>query len=416
MSPVRHSASDAPLVLAPDVSAVRRDQLISRLRKRVPAAARDAVQAIEQQLPGYVRTHAARDPQGLAFSVKWAIGHFVALLGDPGLSSTAIDRHFHRIGACEAREGRGLDMLQAALRIGAGVAIRRLTQEAELMDAPVTSTTVVRMTQSMLGYLDQLAAAAAAGHADCGARRAGRLQARRRALLGMLLERDADLARIRLLAADCDWPIPRTVAAVALCEATGDYCGGPGGEPAPHLALPQDVLTGLYLDEPCLVIPDPDGPGRRRVLDAALGGWVAAVGPTMPLDHCALSLELARQALALARDGVIEAPSPITAADHIPDVMLDQSPELASLLVDRKLRPLVRSAGVHTRDKLAATFLICIESNFNATEAAARMHVHAQTVRYRIRQLEALFGDDLHDPAQRLEFHLALRALTTPRP
>ncbi|WP_309240065.1 helix-turn-helix domain-containing protein [Actinomadura sp. J1-007] len=90
-------------------------------------------------------------------------------------------------------------------------------------------------------------------------------------------------------------------------------------------------------------------------------------------------------------------------------------PDLTALLVDRKLRPLLRSPRVHARDKLAETFLTCIENNFNATEVAARMQVHAQTVRYRLRQLEALFGQDLHDPAQRLEFHLALRAWIGPR-
>lgn len=409
-SPARLLTSDAPLVLAPGISPAHRDQVLNRLRKRVPDAARDAVREIEQQLPGYVRAHVAGNPQALTFSVEWAIGHFVGLLGDPELSSTAIAAHFHRIGACEAREGRGLDTLQAALRIGAGVAIQRLTEEAELLDAPVTSATVVHMTQSVLSYLDQLASAAAAGHADTGARRAGRFQARRRALLDQLLERDADLGRIRLLAADCDWPVPRTVAAVALSETHGAPGDEREGRPAPHPVLPPDVLAGLDLDEPCLVIPDPDGPGRRHALDAALAGWVAGIGPTMPLDRCAHSLRLARQALALARDGVIEAPSPIAAVDHIPVVMLDRSPELTSLLVDRKLRPLLRSARANTRDKLAVTFLICIESNFSATEAAARMHLHAQTVRYRIRQLEDLFGDDLHDPDQRLEFHLALRA------
>lgn len=137
----------------------------------------------------------------------------------------------------------------------------------------------------------------------------------------------------------------------------------------------------------------------------------AAEAPLVPASGTTLG---GRDDLIMARGGVIEAPSPITAADHIPVAMLDRSPELASLLVDRKLRPLLRSPRVQAREKLAETFLACIESDFSATEAAARMNVHAQTVRYRLRQLEALFGDDLHDPAQRLEFHLALRAWIAP--
>ncbi|QKG27073.1 PucR family transcriptional regulator [Actinomadura verrucosospora] len=400
--PVRDSVLDAPLLPSPDVCTANGDVLVGGLHKRVPDAARDAVREIERKLPGYVRAHDARYGEMLSFTAEWAIGHFVDLLGDPGLPSAAITDHFREIGAGEAREGRGLEMFQSALRIGAGVAVQRLTEEAESLDGPVTAAAVVRVTQAVLGYLDRLAAAAAEGHADSGALRAGRLQAQRRALLEALIERDAGLARIRFLAADCDWPVPRTVAAVALSESRGD--------PGPRHALPPDALLGLHLDDPCLIVPDPDGPGRSQALHTTLTGWGASVGPTVPVTLCAVSLRLARRALALARDGFIQAPSPITAADHIPMAMLGRSPQLTSLLIDRKLRPLLSSPRVHARDKLAETFLTCIESNFSPTEVAARMHVHAQTVRYRLRQLEALFGDDLHDPAQRLEFHLALRA------
>ncbi|MER6815863.1 helix-turn-helix domain-containing protein [Spirillospora sp. NPDC000708] len=405
-SPAPLPAAEAPIVLASGRPLGDGDELIRELRKRVPDTARVAVRRIERELPGYVRVHDGRYARVLAFSVEWAVRHFVGLLGDPGPPSAALTGHFRRLGAGEAREGRSLETFQAALRIGAGVAIQRLTEEAESLGAPVTPATVVHVTQAALGYLGRLAAAAAEGHAEAGAQRAGRFRSRRRALLEKLVERDAGLAQIRLLAADCDWPVPRTVAAVAL--------SAPPGGPAPRLVLPADVLVGLHLDDPCLVVPDPDGPGRRRALDAALAGWVAAVGPSVPVGRGARSLLLARRVLALARDGVIEAPSPITAADHIPVAMLDRSPELASLLVDRKLRPLLRSPRVQAREKLAETFLACIENDFSATEVAARMNVHAQTVRYRLRQLEALFGDDLHDPAQRLEFHLALRAWIAP--
>ncbi|MFD0901888.1 PucR family transcriptional regulator [Actinomadura sediminis] len=389
-------------LLAAGVDAGSRDRLLGGLRKGVPDAARDAVRAIERELPVYVRPHDARYVQVLTISVERAIGHFVDLLGDPDLPSDAVTEHFRRIGAGEAGEGRGLEALQAAFRIGAGVAIRRLTEEAQRQDVSVTSTAVARVTQAVLGHIDRLAAAAAEGHAERAARQTGGVRARRRALLEGLLEPGTGPEDVRLLAADCEWPVPRTVAAVAL--------SAPPGGRAPRPALPPDVLVGLHLDDPCLVVPDPDGPGRRRALETAMAGWDAAIGPTVPVARCALSLRLARQALLLAHDGVIAARRPIAVVDHIPMTLLGQSPELASLLVERKLRPLLRSPRRHARHKLAETFLACIESNFNANQVAARMDVHAQTVRHRLRQLEALFGEDLHDPAQRLEFHLALRA------
>ena len=38
------------------------------------------------------------------------------------------------------------------------------------------------------------------------------------------------------------------------------------------------------------------------------------------------------------------------------------------------------------------------------------LHVHPQTVRYRLAQLRELFGDELEDPHARFELSLALRA------
>ena len=38
------------------------------------------------------------------------------------------------------------------------------------------------------------------------------------------------------------------------------------------------------------------------------------------------------------------------------------------------------------------------------------MHVHPQTVRYRLRQVDDLFGDQLRDPDRRFELEIALRA------
>ena len=40
---------------------------------------------------------------------------------------------------------------------------------------------------------------------------------------------------------------------------------------------------------------------------------------------------------------------------------------------------------------------------------AQQIHVHPQTVRYRLRQIQELFGDQLRDPDRRFELQLALR-------
>jgi DNA-binding PucR family transcriptional regulator len=54
------------------------------------------------------------------------------------------------------------------------------------------------------------------------------------------------------------------------------------------------------------------------------------------------------------------------------------------------------------------TLLSCLQNGFNATEVASRLHVHPQTVRYRLHQLEELFGERLYDPETRLEMEMVL--------
>jgi DNA-binding PucR family transcriptional regulator len=44
--------------------------------------------------------------------------------------------------------------------------------------------------------------------------------------------------------------------------------------------------------------------------------------------------------------------------------------------------------------------------------AAAELHVHPQTVRYRLARLREYFGDQLEQPDRRFELELALRAET----
>lgn len=71
------------------------------------------------------------------------------------------------------------------------------------------------------------------------------------------------------------------------------------------------------------------------------------------------------------------------------------------------------------RNRMATTLLVWLQTRGTHREIAARLDVHPQTVRYRIHQLQQLFGDKLTDPDTRLTMELALRAhllLTPPTP
>jgi hypothetical protein len=376
--------------------------MVASLRRHVPGIAREAVAEIERGVPQYARPHDARYAEGLGTAVELAIGHFVDLLADPGASSAETMAFFREVGVGEAREGRGLDPLQAALRTGAGVAVRRLTEASERSRHRVTASMIAQIAQAVLAYLDGLAAVVAEGHSEVAARAEGERRNRRRALLELLISEPApSAAELREPARRAEWLLPRTVAAVALREEA------PGTARQP--ALSDDVLSGTHLDEPCLILPDPIGPGRRRMLRSGLRGWVAAVGPTVTPAELAGSLRWARQTLALATSGVIPHGGLVASEDHVPMLLLSQDRELLERAASRRLAPLMKLRPSQ-RHRLAETFLVSLECGFNATQVSTRLQVHPQTIRYRVRQLETFFGEDIYEPGLRLEFHMLLHA------
>ena len=375
--------------------------MVAALRRHVPEIVQEAAAEIERGVPQYARPHDTRYSQVLEQAVERAIGHFVDLLADPGASSAETMAFFREIGVGEAREGRGLDPLQAALRTGAGVAVRRLTEASERTRHRVTAGMIAEVAQAVLAYLDRLAAVVAEGHAEVTARAAGERRNRRRALLELLIaERPPRPAELTELACRAEWLLPRTVAAVALKERRA------GARPP---ALPEEVLSGMHLDRPCLIVPDPGGPGRRGTLRSGLRDWVAALGPTVAPAELAGSLRWARQALDLAATGVIAHDGLVAAEEHTPILLMTQDRDLLDRAASCRLRPLMKLRPGQRR-RLAETFLVSLECGFNATQVSSRLRVHPQTIRYRVRQLETFFGDDIYEPGNRLEFHMLLYA------
>jgi hypothetical protein len=262
---------------------------------------------------------------------------------------------------------------------------------------------------AIVRYLNGLTADLAAAMTEA----AGTKRALRRRLLELLLsDPQPPYAETARLAREAGWRIPRRVAAVVFPEQS--QCGCP-----PLSTLPADVLADMDGPDPCLLVPDPDGPGRARRLETALGAWplkagtAAAVGPAVPLARACASLGWARQALTLAQRGLIPLPGGKPAVvwcdEHLATLVLLADPELVALLGRQVLAPL-RRLRPDQADRLAETLLAWLESADNAETAARLLHVHPQTVRYRLRQLTQLFGDALTDPEARFRLLVALRA------
>ncbi len=129
----------------------------------------------------------------------------------------------------------------------------------------------------------------------------------------------------------------------------------------------------------------------------------------MAVTEAGRSLRWATRALGLMGRGILPRQGVVRCADHLSTLLLYGDEPLLAQLQARALAPLdTVSAG--QRPRLAETLLAWLLSGSNVPDVAARLHIHPQTVRYRLRQLEKLFGDALHDPDTRLDLVLALRA------
>jgi DNA-binding PucR family transcriptional regulator len=99
----------------------------------------------------------------------------------------------------------------------------------------------------------------------------------------------------------------------------------------------------------------------------------------------------------------------IRCEEHLPELLLFDSDGVMRILARRGFSSLPDlTPGQRTR--LPETLLAWLTTGGSVPETAARLMIHPQTVRYRMRQLEEIFGDQLHDHDWRFEMQLVLRA------
>ncbi|MFE0188031.1 PucR family transcriptional regulator [Streptomyces sp. NPDC058989] len=194
-------------------------------------------------------------------------------------------------------------------------------------------------------------------------------------------------------------PLPESVQAVAMRYREG--------WPLPELDDP-NVLTNWERSHPYLLIIDP-GRDTEPMLRRALCGWTAVLGPALPRAEATSSLRWARTLLAVTPEDNGGEGKLIRALDHLPMLLLLQDVSLVRLLTERWLHPLAQLTP-HRANRITQTMLTWLECS-NTSEAARRLGVHPQTIRYRMRQIERLFGVSLRDPGNRFELELALRGM-----
>ncbi|MGW7081577.1 PucR family transcriptional regulator [Streptomyces sp. NPDC054866] len=159
-----------------------------------------------------------------------------------------------------------------------------------------------------------------------------------------------------------------------------------------------------------MIFTDPGSALSEGDLRVIVGSKRASRVYTVPLADAAESIRWARRALSLAEAGALEGDAPyIHCEDHLVALALFADPGLISALARHQLAPLA-GLTANQRDRPISTLRAWLDTRGNALQMADALHLYPRTVRYRLRNLEKVFGDLLASPDDRFATELVLRA------
>jgi hypothetical protein len=378
-----------------------------RLRPALPDVAGELIDTIAREVPVYSRPLEGSFGAGVRRGVEVALSRFLDLPGStqPALQPAERDVYL-ALGRGELRQGRTLEGLLAAYRVGARVAFRRFAELAQ--EAGLESSVLVTLAEATFAYIDELSATSVEGFAAEQSHRAGERDRLRASLLELLVSGAADDVAIAQAADRAGWPLPDTVAPVVTPLEHGA---------ALAIRLGPEALVAPSADVVVALVPAPTTEPSWQTLRRTLRGRRCVVGLPTPRRDLAASLRLSTLALRLLdpppSDGT-GATEPILVAERLVDLMLARDPALAAALRERELAPL-NGLRDGPRQRLTETLLAWLAYRGERNRVAAALHVHPQTVAYRLTALRRLFGEALIDPDRRFALELALRIPARPK-
>ncbi|HEX4018917.1 MAG TPA: helix-turn-helix domain-containing protein [Frankiaceae bacterium] len=372
--------------------------LAARLRQALPSLATDINAAVGEEVSEYSRPIEGLFGRNLTMGVERALSAFVDLLDEP--AQPTLPRNFYlELGRGELRQGRGLDALLSAYRVGARVAWRTVGDLA--VDAGAPPAVLVKLAELLFTYIDGLSALSVRGYAEEQAARAGERD-RRRAELARLLITGIDEETLRELAVLARWPLPEHLVAVILPPHSAE------------VALPSDALIWPRDDDVVALVPCTADFGLAQ-LRQRLKGVPAVVGSLVQPREVRQSLAAAEALALIEVTGDRRHAEPILVDDHLLDLVLRADPALLDRLSRQLLAPL-GAVPESARERLAVTLLAWLAHAGARNAVAQALHVHPQTVRYRMTQLREAFGAALDDPESRTALIVVLRAAYGPVP
>lgn len=376
-------------------------RIVPLLRPLLPKLMEEIVSEIRLRIAEYGHGTDTTRFTSTGVAVTQAVTYFVDHLADPTVPRAELDETMRRIGRGEAYEGRSLDALRAAYRLGASLAWARLRPFG--LEYGLSDAVLAEARHELRLFMNSLAVQAEIGHAEAQRQLTDAAHQWRKRVLDLILAgTDTTDRELVAQAAHGNWPIPSNVVMIAVRRAAG------GALPSTRLLHPH-TLANLHADAPAVLHPVPLSADARAELEELFAGHRIAIGCPVPLSQAASSLRWARRALDLVDRGVIPPSSVVDCAEHLGALWIHSEPLLADLVCETVLTPLFAEPP-RSRRVLGETLLAWIDSaDSSAPSLAAQLGKHPQTVRYRLKRMRELFGPLLDDPVRRIEIRLALQ-------
>jgi hypothetical protein len=335
---------------------------------------------------------------------------------------------FEVIGRIQCREGRDLAPLLSAYQAGAHAAWRHVSSIA--LHLQLSLVMVTELAEALFSFVDALTAASARGYVQEQSESAAERERQREELAAKLLSDRCDSTMIALAADRAGWALPARASLILIDpedEVSLLVLGRLGGV----------AVSTRWADWIVVVWPDLPDLASRSVKIGMLRGMRAVVSPSLPLDRLPASVQVMSAAARLRQQGLLEPDggpatgngtgagsgggagsagpqSLLFVEDHLDAVIVHRDPRPLQALREQVLAPL-QSVSETARERLVETLASWLRQMGDRRAMAAELHIHPQTVRYRLGQLRELFGDALDDPRTRTRFTIALLSGAPPK-
>jgi hypothetical protein len=352
-------------------------------RLDAPLIARAMVDAFTDAIPGYKRLPASVIEGQILTVAASNIQLFIDCAGSGRLPQPVELEPFRTSAQARAAEGMPLEDLLHAYRLGG-----RFVWDAAVAAAlGAEQPALPELAGFVMDYLDRVSSAVANSYLEERQHLVSEEERRLRALLRSLTTAGPVEPALRSVMERLGLPLRDAYSPFAARLAN------PGVRAHAELAA---ALRGQGL----LALTDGD-----RVTGIAAAALPAAValdaivveGEPTPRGELAGALDEVRIAVDVAARTPGEPARRLTLGDLAPELLLAFSPRLAAIVRRRVTMPLESSAGPRSPD-LVGTLRTLFECGLDRRRAARSLHVHPNTLDYRVRRIEELTGLDLAEP------------------